>query len=174
MQCERCHKQPATVHFTQVENGQVRKLHLCETCAEAAGFDMQGPVSITDLLMGMQGLPVQEQQREPRAEDRTCSQCGLKRSEFQKTGRLGCAGCFEVFKDVLSPLLMALHHEDQHVGKVPARQDATLHRATRLTSLQKALAAAVAAEQYEEAAGLRDRIRRLQSSSEADEAESGS
>ena len=53
MLCEQCHKKEANVHLTQVIDGVVKKLHLCEECAAQAGFDLEQSLSISDLLAGM-------------------------------------------------------------------------------------------------------------------------
>ncbi len=55
MLCEICKVEEATVHLTQVIDGSIKKLHLCEQCAQNSGFDLQGPISITDILLGMGG-----------------------------------------------------------------------------------------------------------------------
>jgi protein arginine kinase activator len=164
MECEHCHTQEANVHLTQVADGKVRKLHLCQVCADKAGFDIQGPISITDILFGAG----QAKEQEPPdaaapAADLQCPACGLKRQDFKKTGRLGCAGCYETFAEELAGVLKAVHHGDRHQGKVPAREQQAVAVAAELAALQQALDQAVAAERFEEAARLRDRIQTCRS-----------
>lgn len=158
MLCESCHEKEATVHLTQVMDGSVKKLHLCEECAAKSGFDAQGPMSITDILLGMGGAV----QPTESGTDRSCPRCHLRRSDFKKTGRLGCPDCYEAFAGELLPLIKGMHRSDQHKGKVPARDSARVRTSAELEELQKALADAVAGEKYEEAAALRDRIAKLQ------------
>ena len=78
----------------------------------------------------------------------------------------------EFFADVLSgldaktlhelkPLLEAMHKGNQHVGKVPAHKAAKAGLLPSLAGLRQKLEAAIAAEQYEEAASLRDQIRQV-------------
>ena len=50
MLCEHCNEREATVHLTQVLEGEVKKLHLCEECAAQSGFDVHGTMSVTDSL----------------------------------------------------------------------------------------------------------------------------
>ncbi len=156
MLCERCNENEATVHLTQVVDGAVQKLHLCEPCATEAGFDLEGPVSITDILLGMGG------QAEPAAHEtvaeRACPQCHMTKGEFKKQGRLGCPSCYEVFYEDLSSLLKAVHHSDQHVGKVPSKESVRVRLTTEIARLQKELETAVAKEDFEDAAKLRDSI----------------
>ncbi|MFH0954164.1 MAG: UvrB/UvrC motif-containing protein [Verrucomicrobiota bacterium] len=158
MLCESCNEREATVHLTQVLDGSVKKLHLCEECAAKSGFDVQGPMSITDILMGM-GSSLDAP--EPGVE-RSCPRCHLRRSDFKKTGRLGCPDCYETFASELLPLVKAIHRSEQHAGKVPARDSVRVRTSAELEGFQKALGDAVAKENYEEAAALRDKIARLQ------------
>lgn len=154
MLCESCKEREATVHLTQVVDGAIKKLHLCEDCATKSGFDIQGPLSITDILLGM---GIQKPTESPEAE-RTCPRCHMRRTDFKKTGRFGCAACYEAFAEELPPLLKAMHRSDQHTGKVPKRESARVQASAELATLQQKMDKAIASENFEEAASLRDRI----------------
>lgn len=156
MLCEACGQKPATVHLTQMINSEVKKLHLCESCAAESGLDVNGAISITDVLLGLGGA--REQEEHP---DKACPHCRMRLEDFRKTSRLGCQHCYETFAPELAPLLEAMHRGGQHVGKQPAGAGAAA-AAVSLVDLRQALAAAVAAENYEEAARIRDRIRELE------------
>ena len=80
---------------------------------------------------------------------------------FQENRRLGCGGCYETFGEGLASLLKGMHKGTAHIGKVPTRLLRTLERETQLKSLQKDLRKAVAEEDYESAAEIRDRIRHM-------------
>lgn len=147
MLCEHCHKNEAVVHLTQVINDSVKKIHLCEECAAKTGVDVHGPVALADLLLGLS----------KGGEDTACPKCHMRRSDFKKTGRLGCAECYETFKEELLPLLKSMHRGTHHVGKTP--KGVALIGSDDLTELEKQLQKAVAEEKYELAAQLRDRIR---------------
>lgn len=153
MLCESCNEHEATVHLTQVVEGSVKKIHLCEECAAKSGLDLQGPISITDILLGMGGGKVDSM-----AEDRSCARCHLRRSDFKKTGRLGCPSCYETFASELAPLVKAMHRSEQHTGKVPAGESLRVRMTAEVAVLQQQLEQAVAAEDYETAARLRDQI----------------
>ena len=56
MKCEVCHKEEATVHLTQVIDGEVKKLNLCQECAQKHRVDLNSPISITDILLGLGAL----------------------------------------------------------------------------------------------------------------------
>jgi protein arginine kinase activator len=163
MICELCKEHEATVHLTQVIDGSIKKLHLCEECAAKSGIDVHGPISITDILLGMGIKPKESDLVEagaaagPAAE-RVCPKCHMRRTDFKKTGRFGCDACYEAFADELPPLLKAMHRSEQHVGKVPAEQSVRVRAVTELASLEQALKKAIDAEQFEEAARIRDQI----------------
>ena len=124
MKCECCHKKDATIHLTQVIDGEVKKLNLCQDCAMENGIDLNSPISITDVLLG---LGAQPQSGGPVATefDLSCSRCQMTKAEFKKRARLGCPECYNAFMGELSALTKAMHHSNQHVGKIPARQGNT-------------------------------------------------
>lgn len=163
MMCETCGKKVATVHWTEMVNAAVIKMHLCEACAAAKGLDVNNPAAFPDVLLGLGA------QKEPAAKERdvACALCHMRISDFKKTSRLGCQACYDTFADELKPLLEAMHKGNQHVGKVPAHKEAKASAKTEaktgllpsLAVLRQKLETAIAAEQYEEAAGLRDQIR---------------
>jgi protein arginine kinase activator len=154
MICEACHEKEATVHLTQVAGGAVKKVHLCEECAAKSGFDIHGPLSIQDILLGMG----QVQGETSSGPERSCSKCHFRRVEFKKTGRLGCPDCYETFSAELLPLIKAMHRSDQHVGKIPSREGIAVRLSSEIAVIQKALDQAISNENYEEAAHLRDLI----------------
>ncbi len=154
--CEVCKEREATVHLTQVVEGAIKKLHLCEECAARSGIDVQGPISINDILLGL-GVVQKEPAAAPAAE-KVCPRCHMRRTDFKKTGRFGCGVCYEAFAEELPPLLKAMHRSEQHVGKVPEAESTRFRASQELTRLEDELKKAVAGERFEEAAHLRDRI----------------
>ena len=92
----------------------------------------------------------------------TCPACGLKYAQFRVAGRFGCPDDYEVFRDPLLPLLERIHRGLDHAGKAPRRRQ----RQAALTELNDRLAAAIAAEDYEHAARIRDELRRKDATTE--------
>jgi protein arginine kinase activator len=154
MLCELCKEREASVHLTQVIDGSIKKLHLCEECAAKSGVDLQGPLSISDILLGL-GV-----QKEPAGagSERSCPRCHMRRTDFKKTGRFGCSECYAAFAEELPPLLKAMHRADRHTGKIPEREGARVRAGAELALLQQNMEKAIAGENFEEAALLRDRI----------------
>jgi protein arginine kinase activator len=152
--CEICQKQDASVHLKQVVDGAVREMYICQSCAKAGGFQMPPALGLTDLFFG---LAAKKEDKPAAGKDRTCPACHMRGSDFQKTSRLGCAACYQIFSDDLAPMIEGMHKGVRHVGKVPKREALEVSSA----GLREALSRAVAAQNFEEAARLRDEIRML-------------
>jgi protein arginine kinase activator len=169
MKCECCKEADATIHLTQVIDSEVKKLNLCQVCAQKNGIDLNSPISITDVLLGL-GQPVAKGIKTVASEfDLSCSRCQLTRAEFKKRARLGCPECYKAFMGELSALTQAMHHSRQHVGKIPARQGNAARITAQIAGLQKDIETAIAKEEYEVAANLRDKIRSLKESAQREE-----
>lgn len=154
MLCQICGKKEATVHLTQMLNDEVRKMHLCEQCAEASGIDVNVPASMTNFLLGL-GAP---NKTSSETAGLTCPQCRLRFSEFKKASRLGCQNCYVTFAEELEPLLHDMQKGERHVGKKPVHYTGAVNVFPSSASLKKALDEAVTSENYEEAARIRDQI----------------
>ena len=53
MLCDICGKKIATVHLTEIINGEVKELHLCEECALKKSQEVQKQFSLADILAGL-------------------------------------------------------------------------------------------------------------------------
>jgi protein arginine kinase activator len=91
-----------------------------------------------------------------------CPVCGFTQADFKKTGRLGCSACYETFGEGLNSLLKAMHKGTEHVGKFPQRAHREIEMKDKMRSLTEDLQKAVAEENYEGAASIRDQIRQLE------------
>ena len=160
MVCDLCKKNDATVHLTQIVEGKVMKVDLCEPCSKAKGVHDAAAFSLADLLVG---LGAAEEIKGDAVPGLKCATCGLTQEDFKKTGRLGCAQCWETFEQGLGSLLKAMHKSDHHVGKVPSKAAHTVAITEQIKTLNTALQKAVSAENYEEAARIRDQVRALES-----------
>jgi|SRR5580658_4652172 protein arginine kinase activator len=155
MLCMLCKKNLATVHLTQIVEDKIQKVDLCEDCAKQKGVKSDASFSLADLLLGAS----QEIAQAAGGIEVRCPGCGFTQADFKKAGRLGCAQCYATFAEGLESLLKSMHKGTKHIGKVPAalRQGRDLNE--RLKHLQKKLDRAVTAEDFEQAAGLRDEIK---------------
>ena len=161
MQCSVCKEKPATVFLTHIENDKMHKVNLCEECAKTKGVDNPTTFSLADadLLLGLGAA--QEITQTTCGVELKCPRCGFSQADFKKSGRLGCPECYQVFAEGLAGLLKTMHKGTRHVGKAPEALRATRESADRLKVLQKKLAKAIGAEDYEAAAALRDEIKIL-------------
>jgi len=157
--CDRCEK-PATVHLTEIKAGGKTERHLCEDCARSLHAP-QPSQELQKLLKSFE--PVQSLASTGAAElARACPECGMTYAEFRQLGRFGCAKDYEVFGEEVERLLKRIHGSTRYSGKSP--KGGTVEGGQKLDTLaraRKALADAIEAENYEEAARLRDEIRKL-------------
>lgn len=164
MLCQSCHKKKATLSYTEIKAGQARHRMLCEECALSQGLlsPMESAISgLSDLLTQ---LMMELTDSGPARPELSCSRCGLSWSQFQKTGRLGCPGCYRDFSGKLEPLVQRIQHSDRHLGKTAKKSAAQLPAAgDQAVILKRQLIAAVEKEQFELAATLRDRLKVLES-----------
>lgn len=169
--CTACQKALATIVIMDVSEGSVTgSQHLCAPCAEQMGVvQPKSPKLSPDLLEDLLGgLEKAKGGRRPRAE--ACPGCGLSQADFRSKGRLGCPRCYETFRDELLPLLQRIHEAQTHRGRLPADLgDAPppAHDDRALADLRKKLEDAVRNERYEDAARLRDALRRAERGEEA-------
>ncbi len=160
MTCQKC-REEATVHLTESVDGQVREVHLCGGCARKAGVPLPKlppELALDAVLQGLIVAHVGELVGE--LAERACPICGLKFMEFRTAGRLGCPHDYRAFDRGLLPLIGRAHGATRHVGKSPRRRPAD---PTRLLRLRADLRDAIAREDYEAAALLRDQIRQRDS-----------
>ncbi len=146
----------ATVHLTQIVNNKIHKVDLCEACAQKKGVTDPEGFSLADLLAKGSLTPGNADEAE-----RKCEACGYETADFRRTGRLGCAECYSVFRPVIDPVLEDMHTGTAHRGKVPETALRRQSAASRRRDLKNALNRAIEEEAYEEAAKLRDQIREL-------------
>ncbi|MDA8336510.1 MAG: UvrB/UvrC motif-containing protein [Peptococcaceae bacterium] len=165
MLCERCQERPATVHITEIMNSQTRKIHLCEQCArdlQAQSFGFLPQFEIHNFLAGLLGMGPGTAKSEERTEQAACPDCGLREGQFAQNGLLGCGNCYSAFYEQMQPLVKRIHGHDRHTGKVPERTGGYARLIQQVERLKEELRQAVAREEFEAAAGLRDRIKELE------------
>ena len=165
MMCEDCGVRPAKFHLMTIINGDRIERNLCPECMakhqkQLPGIDFSNLAGILNSIL--EGRDAAEQARqEAEYAACTCEQCGMTYAEFQKGGMLGCAKCYRAFKVPLTALLQRVHGNTQHAGRVPAGVHSGVSIRMNIDRLKQKLQRAVADEEYEQAARLRDAIRAL-------------
>ncbi|MBR2743896.1 MAG: UvrB/UvrC motif-containing protein [Clostridia bacterium] len=183
MLCSNCGKHEANVHYTHVINGEKTEYNLCDECAKKLGIDEMDfsmPISFSNfisdffdedsLLPSFSGNMITK-----------CPKCGLTYEEFAKNGKFGCADCYSTFASKIESVLKNLHGSAKHRGRAPKRlavpskkltdssKDAEIKHEPaidktmqELDKLNEDIKLAIKEERYEDAAKIRDKIKKLQ------------
>lgn len=176
MLCEKCKKQEATLFYEENINGKVRSYSLCPECAAelekkgelaiqhdlGAGLFSLPSYGITDGIFGsLFGLP-----EGLRAAQKSCPLCHAVLDDFRREGKTGCPLCYETFAAELGSTIRSIHGNVRHIGRAPSQYRKQNEKKNRLEQLKKDLKVAIAAENFEEAAKLRDAIRATETDKE--------
>ena len=155
--------------MTEISGGKPHDVHLCDVCAQEAGYVQQAHVPINELLN--QFLKTKAQV--PDTPTNKCGDCGMTWQEFKDTGLLGCPKDYDLFINQLGGVIeRAQGGGNHHTGKSiqpdmaqarKVKDDPVKLRQAELNRLRKELARAVEDESYENAARLRDQIKGLES-----------
>lgn len=172
MYCELCKKNPATIHYTKIINGQKEEKHLCEQCANNLKEPMMPfptlgltpDFSMADFIGGFfnQGTQPQSYVQKNMSAYDACPTCGMTAGEFRQQGQVGCSQCYHYFSDYMPSLIQRIHGNSRHIGKVPVRGEAKLAAVQQAQSLKEQLQAAIQREDFEQAAQLRDKIKQME------------
>lgn len=160
MLCQNCGKREATTHIKRIVNGTATELHLCADCARSLGYQS----AFSDFGFGFSDML--SSLFEPAGVSALsnnvlrCEKCGCSFHDIVKSGKLGCADCYEKFYDKLLPSIERIHGRTRHVGKI-ANGSPIQEKHTKVEELKKQLQEAVDLQDYETAAKLRDEIQAL-------------
>lgn len=167
MLCEKCGKYSATTHIHTVVNGVVSEKNLCDYCAASEGLN-QNPFE--SMLASMFGESLEIKPKNIKK----CPVCGTLFSEISKNGKVGCPQCYKEFKEELLPYLKRMHGSTKHIGKLPNSKNGTTAQNSNQNSTQNSeinklrdeLKRLIAEENYEQAAVIRDKIKKIEGGSD--------
>ena len=162
MLCQNCAKNEATTHIKRIVDGEATQLHLCQNCAEHLGY---GDVfsgfgfNISNMIANffpeiLYSLPSEDKSER-------CPNCGTSFEEIIRSGMMGCAQCYETFYDKLKPSLTRIHGRAHHSGKTGASYGDEAKLKNKINDLKEEMNKAVAIQDFETAAKLRDEINEL-------------
>lgn len=175
MLCENCGENEANVRYTQIINGVKKEMKLCDKCSKDLGieeFDFSMPIDLSSFLGDFWEdslLPDFTKTKEI-----ICNECGMTYEEFRNTGKFGCANCYDSFCDRISPILKNLQGANSHIGrkkqitktelnKVDIQEDKKReNKNSMIYTLKEKLKQAIKEERYEDAAQIRDEIKKLE------------
>lgn len=165
MLCQHCQKNEATTHVKTMINGEYAEYRLCPECARELGYDSMFPDLSADFggLLGSflsAALPA-------RSGATRCKLCGSTMNDIKRTGKVGCADCYDTFFGELIPTIRSIHGNTGHIGKRPVIEYETVEDAPKkqgesLESLRAELKKAIEDEKFERAAELRDKIKEME------------
>lgn len=172
MLCDNCGKNEANVMYSENINGIKKELHLCRECSEKLGINkmkfsipMDFSSFIEDFLEDFstteQNLLMQE------IKTMYCDQCGYTYDDIINTGKLGCGNCYNVFDERLEPIIKRIQGTNKHIGRIgkisnkeKIENENIKNKDDKLDKLQKELKQAIKEERYEDAAKIRDEIKK--------------
>lgn len=177
MLCQNCQKREATTHIKRVINGEATESHLCENCAKELGFDGffdDFSLSIPNIFSSFfkdSAFALAGAKNEP------CEKCGSSFDDIIRTGMVGCADCYSRFYDRLLPSIQRIHGRTGHVGRIPIEytkvddepikeEKKELSVEEKIEKLESEMQKAVEAQNFEQAATLRDEIKELKGKEE--------
>ena len=165
MLCQHCQKNEATTHVKTMINGEYAEYRLCPECAHELGYDSMFPDFGADFggLLGSflsAALPA-------RSGATHCKLCGSTMNDIKRTGKVGCAECYDTFFSELMPTIRSVHGNTEHIGKHPvieyeAVEDEPQKQGETLDDLKAQLKKAIEDENFERAAQLRDKIKEME------------
>ena len=169
MLCDECNSREAryTVSVHSGEETTVR--HLCGQCVARLNHNFNAETVqrlLSSIMSAISGTPAPKKVEEAEltelpTEDSVCPRCGMCYSQYVKTGHLGCPGCYEAFREELQPMLQRIHGRVQHAGRHPLSSEAAQRNRQRQEELSRRMEAAIAQEDFETAALIRDELRAI-------------
>ena len=145
MLCQHCKKNEATTHVKTMVNGKYAEYRLCPECAHELGYDSM----FTDFSADFGGLLSSFFSNAlPAISGAThCDTCGSTLNDIKRTGKVGCADCYDTF--------FSVNEEENKSDNDASSED-------KIGSLRAELKEAIEKENFERAAQLRDEIKGLE------------
>lgn len=155
MLCEKCGVNNATTHIRTIINGVVHEKHLCSHCAATESKHETKDNNLAQILGNMFGNASQNSQ----SAVTRCGCCGSTYEDIAESGRCGCPECYTTFYNQFLPQLKRIHGSTDYTGKkINVTEKKTLESIRELDVTLKKL---IDEEKYEQAAIVRDEIKKL-------------
>lgn len=183
MLCQNCGKNEVNFRYTQIVNEVKKEMALCDKCAKKLGLyndmDFSMPISMSSFLGDMLNDYEDEAFLPSFSSIATseCGKCGTVYDEFIESGLLGCENCYDVFSNKIDALLKNIHGSNRHVGRTSKFigsnnslgelkttekkvKNNSKEKVSKLEELKESLNKAIKEERYEDAAKIRDEIKK--------------
>lgn len=177
MKCQNCGENEANVKYTQVINGVKKEMALCDECSKSLGLqsvDFNIPINFSSFL----GQFLEEDNilgNIVSQSELKCDKCNMTYDEFMKNGKFGCDNCYIAFSNQVNMILRNLQGNDKHVGRkynlIESKNEEQIDNKQDLVSknddnktekLKQDLKKAIKEERYEDAAKIRDEIKKIE------------
>lgn len=160
MLCEECKQNEASYTVSVMMGDEVSTRHLCGECMDKMNSSIASGDMKSLLRSILSAITGKDTSDNPKKEV-VCPRCHTSLSKFIQTGRLGCPACYEAFHEQLQPMLLQIHGRVQHAGRKPLCTVAAQRSRSRQENLTRQMEQAVAVEDFETAARIRDQLRAL-------------
>ena len=176
MKCERCGQREANFSYYENINGYTKEMHLCEKCSQELGlgnikFNM--PMDFSNFFGDFieefktpEFMPLFNDEKQLK-----CEQCGYTFEDIIKTGKFGCGNCYDTFADKIEPIIKKIQGSSQHIGRlgkisenkidIKPEKEEDKKELTQIEKLKEDLKKAIQEERYEDAAKIRDEIKKI-------------
>ncbi len=159
MTCIACGHQTARLNVAKTVGHLREELWLCDDCARRIGIESPHEAySATEILSGLfEGVD------DRATTELTCPNCGMTAHDLRQKGRAGCEQCYEVFVSLMRELTIDPAGAPAHRGRYPRHLQQIKRILVDRVLVRRRLDDAVAQENFELAARLRDRLQRFES-----------
>ncbi len=191
MLCQNCGKNEVNFRYTQIINGVKKEMALCDKCARSLGLeslDFNMPINFSNFLGDFLSVAADTGILPTFTKTGVlqCDECGMSYNEFVDTGKLGCSHCYDVFANALDPVFKNIHGSSNHIGrrsklskiekekvaedvekahkkvaKTTEKIQKKDEKQEKIDKLNDDLKLAIKEERYEDAAKIRDKIKKL-------------
>lgn len=174
MLCDNCGKREANVRYSENINGVKKQMNLCEECSKKLGItniNLNIPIDFSSFF-GSFLEDFQTPEFMPLLNDIKqvqCKECGYTFDDIINTGRFGCQNCYITFEDRIDPILKRIQGSNRHVGRIGKIENKKIEKTsetkkelTEIEKLKEKLKEVIKEENYEEAAKIRDEIKKLE------------
>jgi len=178
MKCQKCGKNEANIQYTQIINGIKDDLSLCNNCAHELGLqdiNFTMPIDFSDFFGEfLENDNINTFPQVNINKQNVCNKCNMTFEEFANIGKFGCDNCYKVFSDKIDRILKGVHATDTHVGRTLLKQKEEItnnktsmktrqdFNVTKIEELKNKLKQVIKEENYEEAAKIRDEIKKME------------
>lgn len=93
------------------------------------------------------------------ADERVCPRCGTTIEEYRRSGLVGCAQCYTVFREELLKSVSHVQGKPHHTGKVPSAKEENYSFLLEQQLLKERIERAMREQRFADAEELRQRLR---------------